>query len=454
MVPFVKPGFLERIGLHRPELRAWALYDWANSAFVLLVITAVFPIYYQTVAAAPLDPNHATEIFARVTGVTLAIVAIASPVMGAFADTLGIRKLLLGVFLGLGVISTGSMFFIHKGDWTLALILFAAGNFSIAATFVFYDALLPHIASREEMDKVSTAGYAIGYLGSGLLLIVTLAVIQMPDVVGFPDAGAATRASFIVVAVWWGIFSVPLFTRIKEPARLAVSPSVRETTRHTVMNLLQTFRELRTKYKQALRMLVALFVYNDGIGTIIRMATIFAASIELPQQDIIMAVILVQFVGIPATFLFGWLAGKIGTKNSILLGLGIYCVITLVGYVMTSALEFYVLAILVGLVQGGTQALSRSLFAGMIPRHKSTEFFGFFSVFEKFAGIFGPLIFSMMILMTGSTRDAVLSIALFFVVGGILLTKVRIEEGQEAARVAEEEFSRRLEASAAREGYA
>jgi UMF1 family MFS transporter len=431
------PGLLERMGLHRRELRAWALYDWANSAFVLVIITAVFPIYYQKVAAAPLDPDEATALFSRITGIALALIAFSAPILGALADTLAIRKKLLGVFLASGVIATTCMFFIRENDWVLALGLFAVGNLSVSATFVFYDALLPHIASREEMDRVSTAGYAIGYLGSGMLLILNLAWIQMPEVFGFADTGEATRATFLSVALWWALFSIPLFRRVPEPPRLTGAGSAGDAIRKTFTSLRETFRELRTKHKQATRMLVALLIYNDGIGTIIRMATIFAASIGLPQDHVIIAVILVQFVGIPATFVFGRVAEAIGAKRSILIGLGVYAIITIVAYGMTTVEEFYVLAILVGLVQGGTQALTRSLFATMIPKHKSTEFFGFFSVFEKFAGIFGPLVFSIMIGVFGSTRDAILTVVLFFIAGGLLLTRVKVEEGQRAAREAE-----------------
>jgi UMF1 family MFS transporter len=432
-------GLLERFALHRPELRAWALYDWANSAFILVVITAVFPIYFQTVAADGLDPERANFWFGITTTVSLAVVAVASPVLGALGDFLGRRKRFMALFLLLGLLATGAMYFIRQGDWILALVLFGIGNFAVSTSFVFYDSLLPHIAVGDELDRVSTAGYALGYLGSGLLLIVNLAWIQKPELFGIPDAGVATRLSFLSVALWWGGFAIPLFRQVAEPPRQIEADESRGASplRVTLSRLVETFHELRGDYREAFKMLVAVLIYNDGIGTIIRMAAIYAVTLQLPQSSVILAILMVQFVGIPFAFLFGQVAGRIGPKRAILVALAVYVAISLVAYFMTTIREFYLLAFLVGMVQGGAQALSRSLFASMIPRHKAAEFFGFFSVFEKFAGIAGPLIFSLMIWLTGSSREAILSVIAFFAVGGFLLWRVDVETGRTRARAAE-----------------
>ncbi|WP_165251596.1 MFS transporter [Paludisphaera soli] len=435
-------GLLRRLGLDRPELRAWALYDWANSAMVCTIITAVFPIYYSEVACAGLDPKVASGRYAMATTFGMVIVALMSPILGAYADHTASKKRLLGWFLSLGLASTASMFFIHTGDWILASALFILANIGANASFVFYDALLPHIASDDEIDRVSTAGYALGYVGGGLLLALNLAWIQFPAWFGLPSgpglsesqATLPARLAFVSVAVWWLVFSIPLFRRVPEPP---VSGGERwagmSPVRAAFGRLGETGRELR-RCRQGFLMLLAFLIYNDGIGTIIRMATIYGTELRIDSTVMIASILLVQFVGIPCSFLFGSLAGVLGVKRSILLGLGVYTLICLVGYSMKTNRDFLILAVLVGVVQGGTQALSRSLFASLIPRSKSGEFFGFFAVVEKFAGIFGPAMFAIINVATGSSRGAILGVIGFFLVGGLLLMLVDVEEGQRQAR--------------------
>ena len=288
------------------------------------------------------------------------------------------------------------------------------------------------------MDRVSTAAYAIGYLGGGILLLLNLAWILSPTTFGLPDTVAAIKLSFISVAAWWVVFSIPLFRRVPEPAavqeadeRPGLNPVLAAVTR-----LLETFRELRG-YRQAFLMLVAFLLYNDGIQTIIRMAAIYGTEVGIDRNAQIMAFVIVQFVGVPCAFLFGALAGRVGAKPAILGALGVYIGISVLGYFMKSAWHFFALAFLVGMVQGGCQALSRSVFARMIPKHKSSEYFGFFSVFEKFAGVAGPLVFALSVSAFGSSRAAVLSVILFFVAGGLVLTRVDVAEGEaQAARAA------------------
>ena len=414
------------------------MYDWANSAFVTTIVAAVFPIYFNSVAGANLDPRVAAFRFAAATTIALAVVAVLAPILGAVADFAGTKKKMLGSFLGLGVMATACMFFIEQGDWQLGAGLFILGNIGAAGSFVFYDSLLPHIASHQEMDRVSTAGYALGYLGGGLLLAINLAWIQRPELFGIEGQGLATRLSFLSVALWWLGFSIPLFRKVAEPVRkIEADEQVGgKPFRAAFVRLGETLREIHG-YKQAFLMMLAFLVYNDGIGTIIRMATTFGTEIGLPQESLITALLLAQFVGIPFTFLFGQVAVRIGAKRAILTALSVYMGISVFSYTITTAGEFYFLALLVGMVQGGAQALSRSLFASMIPRHKSSEFFGFFGVFEKFAGIAGPAVFAFMILATGSSRSAILSIIVFFIVGAALLATVDVEEGQRVAREAD-----------------
>ena len=437
-------ALLERLGLNRPELRAWALYDWANSAMVTIIVTAVFPIFFAQVAARGLDPATATRLFTGATTLGLVVIALLSPLLGTMADYSASKLRFLAAFLLLGAVATALMFTITPGAWALALGLFVLANIGANGSFVFYDALLPHIARPDEMDRVSASGYAIGYLGGGLLLLGSLVAIQRPDLVGLPTEGTLpVRLTFLVTAVWWAVFSIPLFRRIAEPPPTPRRPEDvgRSAAAVAVGKLRETIRDLR-RYRQAVVMLVAFLIYNDGIGTIIRLATIYGTEIGIGRGAMIGALVVVQFVGIPFAFLFGWIAGRIGAKRAIFIGLVAYVAISVVGYFMRTATHFLILAVLVGTVQGGTQALSRSLFAGMIPRQKSGEFFGFFSVFEKFAGIFGPAFFLLASLAFGSTRVAILSIILFFVVGGWLLTLVDVDAGRAQARAEEARLDR------------
>jgi MFS transporter, UMF1 family len=423
------------------------MYDWAASAMQTTIMVAVFPIYFVKVAGFRLAESGATQRLALVNSLALVFIALLSPILGAISDYRAAKKRFLALFMGIGVGAVLAMFFIHHGDLDLASALFTVSLIGVAGSFVFYEALLPHIARPGEIDRLSTAGYALGYFGGGILLALNLAWIQRPDWFGLPHGpglseGQATlpvRLAFVSVAVWWVVFSLPLFRRVPEPPAL-LEPDEREDenpVKMALVRLAETFRELRS-YRNAFLLLLAFLIYNDGIQTIIKMATAYGTEIGIGQSALIGAILLVQFVGIPCSFLFGMLAHRIGAKRALFLGLVAYTVISLLGYFMKTALHFYVLAGLVGMVQGGTQALSRSLFASMIPRHKSGEFFGFFSVFEKFAGIFGPLIFAGTIAATGSSRNAILSVIIFFAVGALLLAPVNVTEGQQIARAADQ----------------
>ena len=427
-------GWFDRIGLGRPELRAWAFYDWANSAVQTTVIAAVFPIYYNNVAAKGLAPETAAFNFSVGTTVALAISAVLAPLLGAVADHRPIKKTLLGAFMVLGVIATMAMATIGEGDWRLAIGLFMVTNLALSASIAFYDSLLPHVAAPDELDRVSSSGFALGYLGGGLLLLVNLAWILQPALFGLPDAGVATRLAFFSVGVWWFVFSIPLLRGVHEPAVAGGGhASIAQATRRALADLRETFTHLR-RYRQAFLMLLAFLVYNDGIGTIIRMASLYGAQLGIAEQHLIGALLLVQFVGVPFAFIFGWLAGRVGARRAIFVALAVYAGISVLGFFMKTATHFYALAILVGMVQGGSQALSRSLFASMIPRERSSEFFGFFAVTERTAGILGPLTFAAAIATTGSSRGAILSVIAFFVVGAAILSRVDVAAGQAAVR--------------------
>jgi UMF1 family MFS transporter len=430
-------GLLKRLGLDRPELRAWAMYDWGNSAFITVVITAVYPIYYQRVACAGADAAVGTARHAWTTAIALSLVAVLSPVIGAIADFAAIKKRLLGVALTLGLVSTAALYFVGEGDWLLGSTLFALGNVGVLVSITVYDSLLPHLAKGDELDRVSSAGYALGYVGGGLLLLFDILLIEKHTWFGLADRGIATRVAFVTVAVWWGLFALPVLRRVPEPPRRLEADERGDENPIAVAfgRLGETFRELKG-YRQAFLLLLAVLVYNDGITTIYRMATVFGGEIGLPQPALIGAILMVQFVGVPFAFAFGMLAGRIGPKRAILLGLSIYLGISVLGYFVRTPTHFFILAFLVAMVQGGCQALSRSLFASMVPAHKSSEFFGFFGVAERFSAILGPMVFAWVTAATGQSRNAVVAIAAFFLVGGLLLTRVDIEEGRRVAREA------------------
>ena len=395
------------------------MYDWAASAMQTTIMVAVFPIYFVKVAGAGLAEGGATQRLATVNTIALVIIALASPVLGAVSDYGGTKKRVPGRLHGARRGGGGrALLRSHRatsrsraGSSSLALI-------GVAGSFVFYEALLPHIARQDEIDRVSTAGYALGYVGGGILLALNLAWIQKPAWFGLPagpglDESRGHAAGAAGVPERRGLVAGVLDPAVPAGARAAGRGSSRTSARGespvrvAFVRLGETFRELRG-YRQAFLMLLAFLIYNDGIQTIIKMATAYGTELGIGQSALIGAILLVQFVGIPCSFLFGMLAGRIGAKRALFLGLLAYTVISVLGYYMKTAAHFYVLAGLVGMVQGGTQALSRSLFASMIPQHKSGEFFGFFSVFEKFAGIFGPLIFAGTIAATGSSRNAIL----------------------------------------------
>lgn len=429
---------LERLALHRPELRAWALYDWANSVFMTTVLASLFPIYFRSVAAAQLPPATASGRYALATSLAVTIVALLSPVCGVLADYAGKKKVMLAGFLCLGVTATACMALITRGHWLLAFLLYVLANVGASASIVFYNSLLPHVAAPEEIDRVSSAGFALGYVSGGLLLAFNLLMIQKHEVFSIPDKPMAMRLSFLTAAVWWALFSIPLFRRVPEPPRIAATAEEagRGPIGVAIGRLRQTLAEIR-QHRDAGLVLLAFLLYNDGVNTVFRMAAIYGTEIGLEQTSLIEAILLVQFIGIPFAFLFGALAGRIGTKRAIFLALGMYMGIVVLGARMRTNGDLFLLATLVGMVQGGAQALGRSLFASMVPRHKSAEMFGFFGVFDKFGGVMGGALFALMITLTGSSRPAILALALFFAAGGAVLSRVDVERGRRVAREAE-----------------
>ena len=419
--------------LRRRIVNAWCMYDWANSAFATTIMAAMFPPFYRAmVTSAGLAENTATAYWGYTTSIALLVIALIAPVLGAIADHTGGKKKYVAAFAALGILSTAAFVFLGTDTWLLGSSLYIGGNVGFAGANIFYESLLPHIA-KDDIDQVSARGYALGYVGGGILLVINVLWYMKPEWFGMPDVGFALRASFFSVAVWWGLFSIPLFRRVPEPPVVRVGGEPVQPIRAGFTRLGKTFREI-TRYKQLMLFLVAFWIYNDGIGTIIKMATAYGDEIGIRMTHMIAALIITQFVGIPSSFLFGLLAARLGAKTCILLALAVYALISAAGYFMNSAVHFYVLALMVGTVQGGSQALSRSLYGAMVPKHKASEFFGFYSTSTKFAGLFGPLLFGIVSQLSGGSRLSILSVTAFFVLGGLCLTRVDVEEGvREAA---------------------
>jgi len=408
---------------YRKKVISWCMYDWANSAFATTVMAAILPVYYSKVAGASLPGNTATVYWAYTTAIALLITAFIAPIMGALADFLRIKKRLLMIFASIGIFFTTLLYLVMTGDWFIASLFFIFGNVGFATSEVFYNSMLPSVAKPQDINRVSTKGYALGYLGGGILLAINVAMLNLID-----DKEFASRLCFVTVGIWWAVFTIPLIRNIKETPRKNSIAKKFNPLYIGFRRVKKTFNELR-QYRQLLIFLIAFWIYNDGIGTIIKMATIYGAEIGIGTNDLIGALLMTQFVGIPFAILFGRLAGVIGTKRSIYIGLVVYTLISIGAYFMTKGIHFWILAFCVALVQGGTQGLSRSLFASMLPKSKTAEFFGFYGMSSKFAGIIGPLIFAVVGQLTGTSRLSIVSLVVFFIVGAFVLSKVDVEEG-------------------------
>jgi UMF1 family MFS transporter len=419
-------------------MRSWIMYDWANSAFATTIMAAVLPDFYSKVAGLHLGKTLATSYWGYTQTIAMVVIAFISPILGAISDYTGRKKRFLGVFVAMGIIGTGLLTGISQGMWLWASMFYILGRIGFGGGNTFYDSFLPHISGSQDMDAVSAKGYAYGYLGGGLLLALNLIMIMKPGLFGIPGAEWGARLSFLTVAVWWACFSIPIFRNVPEPIvfareRAGLNPVMVGYTR-----LISTFESIR-RFKELVKFLLAFWLYNDGVGTIITMAVVFGSEIGIGSPHLIGAILLVQFLGLPFTLVFGKLPKKLGTKRSILLALCIYACVTILGYFMTQPIHFWVLAFLVAMVQGGTQALSRSMYGSMAPLSKSAEFFGFYNMSSKFAGIIGPFLFGIVGQITGTGRLSILAIISFFIIGGAILVTVDHHAGIEVARVAEEE---------------
>ncbi len=430
---------------HKRAIRAWTMYDWGNSAFATTIMAAVLPVYYSSVAAANIPAHMATAYWGFTTSISALLAAIISPILGAVADFTGKKKRFLTIFMLIGVTATALFYFIKTGDYLLASLFFIFANIGFSGSLVYYDALLPHVARPDEIDQVSSRGYAMGYIGGGLLLAINLVMIMViPEFIEGIDVGLMTRLSFVTVAVWWFVFTLPILRRVSEPVRRIEKDEVGfGPFQASFSRLGKTFREIRN-YRDLATAMLAFWIYSNGIGTIITMATIYATELGFSQTTTIGTLLMVQFLAAPFAFLFGWLARKMGTIKALYLSLGIYILISIAGYFLYHEWQFWALGAGVATVQGGSQALSRSMIGKLMPKSKSAEFYGFFSVFEKFATVLGPLLFGLVSTIMGESRLSIVSLVIFFIIGLVVLTRVNMQRGID---VALEEESRMTDAA-------
>jgi MFS transporter, UMF1 family len=411
---------------------SWAFYDWANSAFATTVMAGFFPVFFKAYWANPTNLQQSTFYLGAANSISSIIVAALAPFLGAVADRGSTKKKFLVFFAFLGVINTGSLWFVQQGHWQLAVAFYITALVGFSGGNIFYDSLITGVASEKKIDFVSSLGFSLGYIGGGLLFLVNVVMYLKPELFGIADGSTAIRIAFVSVAVWWAVFTIPLLLFVPEPDVPSPLP-FGKAIRAGWAQLRNTLRDIR-HFKQVGIFLIAYWFYIDGVDTIIRMAVDYGASLEFPSQSLIIALLMVQFIAFPAALIYGWFGGKIGVKKALFVAIGAYSFITLLGFFMQEVWHFYALAAMVGLFQGGIQALSRSYYTRLIPENKSGEFFGFFNMLGKFAAVLGPFMMGAVTVLTGSNRFGILSILILFIVGAVILSKVDEEEGRRIAR--------------------
>jgi UMF1 family MFS transporter len=410
---------------HTRERWGWVFYDWANSAFATTVMAGFFPVYFKAYWNTGLDPTESTFRLGLANSVASLLIVLLAPVLGAMADCMSRRKAMLFVFACLGWLMTGGLYLVAEGDWFLAALLYILAVIGFSGSNIFYDSLLPFISSNDELDRTSAFGFAFGYLGGGLLFACNILMVLHPDWFGLADGDAAVRMSFLLVAVWWLVFSLPLLLLVGEPDGSIKGPSL-NVVREGFVRVWNTLHEIR-RLRHVWLFLVAYWLYIDGVDTIVRMAVDYGLSLGFDHKSLLTALLITQFTGFPAAIAFGFLGSRFGPRAGILLGLLIYTVVTIRASVMSSPDEFYVLAFAIGLAQGGVQALSRSLYARMIPGNRTAEFFGFYNMLGKFAAVIGPVMMGWVGALSDSPRTGILSLLILFIAGALVLTRVQVD---------------------------
>ena len=415
----------------KKSVLSWAFYDWANSAFSTTVVAAFFPLFFKRYWSAGAELSESSLQLGIANSLASVIVAALAPLLGAIADQGSAKKKFLIFFAMLGIVMTGSLYMVAAGDWAMAVLLFVLAFVGFSGSNIFYDSLIVSVARPEKMDFVSALGFSLGYLGGGLLFTLNILMVLWPETFGLADTSQAIRISFITVAVWWALFSIPLILFVEEPRSKNQARGL-AALRAGCRQLVTTFHEIR-QLRMVFLFLLGYWFYIDGVDTIIRMGMDYGMNLGFDDNSLIIAILLLQFVGFPAAIAFGKIGEKLGTRNGIFIGIGVYIAVTIWGFFMNQVAEFYGLAIAIGLVQGGVQSLSRSFYTQLIPQNKAAEFFGFYNMLGKFAAVIGPVLMGWVHVLTGSPRYGILSLILLFAIGGFLLFRVDAEKGRRMA---------------------
>jgi UMF1 family MFS transporter len=406
------------------------MYDWANSAFSTAIVAGFFPVFFKQYWSAGTDVAMSTLRLGTANSIASIAVAALAPLLGAIADRGSAKKKFLLFFAMMGVVMTGALFFVQQGAWQLAVLVYVLATFGFASANSFYDSLLLAVAPRGRLDFVSALGYSLGYLGGGLLFAVNVAATLKPHWFGLQDASEAVRLSFVSVAIWWGVFTIPIMLFVKEPR--AERAGALEAVRLGFHQLKRTFTAVR-KLRVLFFFLIAYWFYIDAVFTITKMAVDYGLSLGFRSETLIVGLLITQFVGFPAALAFGKVGERIGTKSGIYVAIWVYIAICVGGFLMRSATHFYVLAVTIGLVLGGIQSLSRALYGRLIPPSKAAEFYGFYNMMGKFSAVIGPILMGWVSVATGNPRYSIISIILLFVIGLALLTRVDEATGRQAA---------------------
>jgi UMF1 family MFS transporter len=433
----VDPSAIGQSPHNRRAQWSWALYDWANSAFATTVMAGFFPVFFKSYWAAGMSATDSTVRLGTANALASLLVVLLAPVLGILADRARHKKRLLLFMAMLGALMSGGLYLVAEGQWLLAVLLYVFGVLGFAGGNVTYDAMLLDVAERGQFERVSALGFALGYLGGGVLFAINVAMVLYPEAFGLAGKAEAVRVAFLMVAVWWAVFTIPVMLFVHEPER----PQARaagQGFRQAWLELAETWSLLR-RLRMAFLFLLAYWCYIDGVDTIVRMAVDYGLSLGFAAEGLLTALLITQLVGFPSALAFGRIGDRIGARRAIWLALAVYVLVVFWASQMTESWEFYGLAVSIGLVQGGVQAMSRALYARMIPAEHAGRLFGLYNMMGKFAAVVGPLLVGWVGVISGSSRVGILSVLLLFVAGAWLLAHVDVARGErEAAGVAGE----------------
>ena len=413
--------------LRRKKIISWALYDWANSVFATTVMAGFFPIFFKSFWASDLSSIESTAAIGTANSLSGLFIMLLAPILGAFSDLRKIRKQCLAFFALVGILSTAYLYFIPQGNWFYAAFLYTLAAIGFSGGNIFYDSLIGSVSNNLERNKVSSLGYSLGYLGGGILFIVNVLMYLNPTWFGLSSDIEAILYSFLSVSVWWAVFSIPLFINVKEESNPSQQKGILFDLFHSFKSVITTLKEIK-RHKRAALFLISYWLYMDGVDTIVRMATAYGTDIGLDTSSMITALLMTQFIGFPATLVFGIYADKVGFKKILTIGISVYIIICFFAANMNTATEFYLIAGAVGLVQGGVQAISRSFFSSLIPKNKEAQFFGFYNLVGKSAVLVGPLLVSWVAYIFNNPRFGILSLLILFIPGLLILWMIPNQE--------------------------